>query len=144
MRTTVILALVLAATPVNAAQATDRRQRATIVTGSVLLGLGVGAFVTAIPLHVRSRRAREAWRDATLTSPGPTGFANQPWSESRKARDEFRRTSAATGWAYGAAIVGVTAGATLLTFGLVRRRATLSLRGWGTPRGGVVSLRGRF
>ena len=140
--TAVIMATVLASA--SPAPAADQKERAAIVSGSVLLGLGVGAFVTAIPLHVRSSRARDEWWDATLTSPGPTGFADKPWSASRMARDESRRASTATGWAYGAAIVGITAGAALLTFGLVRRRARLSVHGWGTQSGGVVAVRGRF
>ena len=140
--TAVIIATVLASA--SPSPAIDPKERAAIVSGSVLLGLGIGAFAAAIPLHVRSARARDKWWDATLTSPGPTGFVDMPWSASRMARDESRRASTATGWAYGAAVVGITAGTTLLTFGLLRRRARLSVQGWGTQRGGVVALRGRF
>lgn len=116
-----------------------------VVAGSVVLGFGGIAFAAAIPLHVRSRRARLTFDDRLYTGNAPTGLSEVSWAEVHAARTESRRASIATGLAYTAAIVGITAGATLLAIGLARKKADehrATARVSLTPTGVVVG--GRF
>ena len=138
-----LVALLAWPTPARA----DEPERRLVITGSVVLGVGAAAFVAAIPLHIRYRQARRAWSEQIdLVNPGPTGFPEGSWADAQAARTRSRRASIAMTVAYAVAIAGITAGATLLSVGLVRREAakrSFDARISVSPWGGV-SVGGRF
>ena len=52
-----LIALLSWPVPARAAKPEQR----LVVSGSVAIGIGAAAFVTAVPLHIRYRIARRAW-----------------------------------------------------------------------------------
>ena len=137
-----LIALLSWPVPARAAKPEQR----LVVSGSVAIGIGAAAFVTAVPLHIRYRIARRAWDEQILlVNPGPTGFPEGSWADAQAAQTRARRASVAMTVAYGVAIVGITTGATLLSVGLVRRQAakrSFGARVSASPWG--INLGGRF